>query len=139
MVHCLRRLRQEPGIGIVSLRLVMADGETSLVSRRRNPTVWAGCCRALGLAAQFPRSRWFTCNKLTCLDDRGNYDVRTVNGTFMSCPRTALLRFGVFDKQFFMYGDDLDLRYGVSGRVIGWPSSTTPTPSTMVSGPRLVN
>ncbi len=27
------------------------------------------------------------------------------------CPRTALLRFGVFDEQFFMYGDDLDLCY----------------------------
>jgi len=29
----------------------------------------------------------------------------------MMIPRRALLRFGVFDEQFFMYGDDLDLCY----------------------------
>ena len=107
--HCLRRLRQEPGIGMISPRLVMADGEMDLASRRSIPTVWDGFCRALGLAARFPRSRWFAGYNLTYLDDRGTYDVGAVNGAFMLCPRTALLRFGAFDEQFFMYGDDLDL------------------------------
>lgn len=107
--HCLRRLKEDPGIGMISPRLVMADGEMDLASRRSIPTVWDGFCRAAGLAAKFPRNRWFSGYNLTHLDDRGSYDVGAVNGAFMLCPRTALLRFGVFDEQFFMYGDDLDL------------------------------
>jgi hypothetical protein len=48
---------------------------------------------------------------LTYLPDNESYEVGSVNGAFMMCPRSALLRFGVFDEQFFMYGDDLDLCY----------------------------
>lgn len=110
-VHCLRRLRTEPDIGIISPKLVMRDGEMDLASRRSIPTVWDGFCRALGLAARFPRVKLFSGYNLTHLPEDGTYEVGSVNGAFMMCPRRALLRVGVFDEQFFMYGDDLDLNY----------------------------
>ena len=44
-LHCLRRLRAEPDIGIISPKLVMRDGEMHLASRRSLPTVWDGFCR----------------------------------------------------------------------------------------------
>lgn len=110
-LHCLERLQADPKIGVISPKLVMADGEMDLASRRSIPTIWDGFCRALGLAAKFPKSRLFAGYNLTYLPDDGTYEVGSVNGAFMLCPRRALLRFGVFDEQFFMYGDDLDFCY----------------------------
>ena len=109
--HCLDRLEADPQIGILSPRLVMANGEMDLACRRSIPTVWDGFSRAIGLAARFPRNRWFAGYNLTYLPDNESYEVGAVNGAFMMCPRAALLRFGAFDEQIFMYGDDLDLCY----------------------------
>ncbi len=110
-LHCLRRLQAEPDIGVISPKLVMLDGEMDLACRRSIPTVWDGFCRAIGLAARFPSVKLFSGYNLTYLPERGSYDVGSVNGAFMFCSRRALLRVGVFDEQFFMYGDDLDLNY----------------------------
>jgi len=109
--HCVERLQREPHIGIISPKLVLLDGEMDLACRRSIPTVWDGFCRALGLAATFPKSRWFAGYNLTYLPDDETYEVGSVNGAFMMCPRRALQRVGVFDEQFFMYGDDLDLNF----------------------------
>lgn len=111
--HCWDRLRREPEIGVISPRLVMANGEMDLACRRAIPTLWDGFCRALGLAARFPRHPWFAGYNLTYLPDQETYEVGSVNGAFMMCPRRVLTRVGVFDEQFFMYGDDLDLCYRI--------------------------
>jgi GT2 family glycosyltransferase len=111
--HCLGRLEAEPDIGVISPRLVMLDGEMDLACRRSIPTVWDGFCRALGLASRFPGSRLFAGYNLTYLPDGGTYEVGSVNGAFMLCPRRVLVRVGIFDEQFFMYGDDLDLNFRI--------------------------
>jgi N-acetylglucosaminyl-diphospho-decaprenol L-rhamnosyltransferase len=108
---CLDRLESDPTIGILSPKLVMADGEMDLACRRAIPTVWDGFSRAIGLAGRFPKNRWFAGYNLTYLPENETYEVGAVNGAFMMCPRAALLRFGVFDEQIFMYGDDLDVCY----------------------------
>lgn len=110
-LHCIERLQSDCGIGVISPKLKMLDGEMDLACRRSIPTVWDGFCRALGLAARFPKAALFAGYNLTYLPEDGTYDVGSVNGAFMLCPRRALLRVGVFDEQFFMYGDDLDLNY----------------------------
>jgi GT2 family glycosyltransferase len=110
-VHCLSRLKEDASIGIISPKLIMSNGEMDLASRRSIPSVWDGFCRAIGLAARFSQSRLFAGYNLTYMPDNGTYEVGAVNGAFMMCPRRALLRFGVFDEQYFMYGDDLDLCY----------------------------
>ena len=110
-LHCLARLQEDASIGIISPKLIMSNGEMDLASRRSIPSVWDGFCRAIGLAAKFPKSRLFAGYNLTFLPDNGTYEVGSVNGAFMMCPRRSLLRFGVFDEQLFMYGDDLDLCY----------------------------
>jgi len=110
-LHCIRRLQKEPDIGVISPKLVMLDGEMDLACRRSIPTIWDGFCRAVGLAAKFPRIPLFSGYNLTYMPDNGTYEVGSVNGAFMLCQRKKLLRVGTFDEQFFMYGDDLDLNY----------------------------
>lgn len=125
LVHCLRRLQAEPGIGLISPRLVQEDGTMDLACRRSIPTLWDGFCRASGLAARFPEVPWLAGYNLTHLPVNGTYDVGAINGAFMLGARRtfdAVATGGaVFDEHFFMYGDDLDLCIRVAragGRIV---------------------
>jgi GT2 family glycosyltransferase len=109
LAACVQRVSAEPSIGIISPRLVLADGTMDLACRRSIPTAWDGFARATGLARLFPRVRLLAGYNLTYLPDDGTYDVGAVNGAFMMLSRKNLVRIGLFDEGFFMYGDDLDL------------------------------
>jgi GT2 family glycosyltransferase len=113
LAHCVARLQAEPRLGLISPRLELADGSMDLACRRSIPSVWDGFCRASGLAALFPGTAWFAGYNLTHLPIDGTYEVGAINGAFMLAPRAALAAVApdgaVFDPQFFMYGDDLDL------------------------------
>jgi GT2 family glycosyltransferase len=133
--HCVRRLQAEPGIGLISPKLVLDDGSMDLACRRSIPTLWDGFCRATGLAAAFPRTKFFAGYNLTHLPAGETNDVGAINGAFMMARREVLEQVAerplagargykeeasslacaggpgstVFDESFFMYGDDLDL------------------------------
>ncbi len=120
--HGVKRLCSEPDIGLFSPRLELADGSMDLACRRSVPSLWDGFCRASGLAAAFPRTAWFAGYNLTHLPAEGTYDVGMINGAFMLGRRALLAETAdhddaVFDKFFFMYGDDIDLciRMGRAG------------------------
>jgi GT2 family glycosyltransferase len=111
--HCVRRIAEDPTIGLISPKLIQADGTLDLACRRSIPTLWDGFCRAAGLSARFPGHPWFARYNLTHLPEDDSYDVGAINGAFMLAPRRALSAVApdgrVFDEEFFMYGDDLDL------------------------------
>jgi len=115
LAHLLRRALAEPDLGVISPRLVQADGTMDLACRRSLPTAWDGFCRASGLAVKFPQSKWFAGYNLTFRADDGTYDVGAVNGAFMLGRRAVFEQVAapasplIFDETFFMYGDDLDL------------------------------
>jgi N-acetylglucosaminyl-diphospho-decaprenol L-rhamnosyltransferase len=123
--HCLRRVLHEPEIGLISPRLVQADGTMDAACRRSIPTLWDGFCRATGLAAVFSDKALFAGYNLTHLPAGGSYPVGAINGAFMLGRRAVFDEVGagtgaVFDENFFMYGDDLDLciRVARSGRQV---------------------
>lgn len=116
--HCLRRLAAEPAIGLISPKLVQADGTMDLACRRSIPSLWDGFTRAAGLAARWPKSKWLAGYNLTYRPEDGTYDVGAINGAFLLGPRRMFEQVGVFDERFFMYGDDIDLCIRV-GRA-GW-------------------
>jgi GT2 family glycosyltransferase len=113
LAHCIARLRADRHIGLISPRLELADGSMDLACRRGIPSLWAGFCRASGLAAAFPGVAFFAGYNLTHLPADATYKVGAINGAFMLAPRRVLTRVAVggavFDENFFMYGDDLDL------------------------------
>ena len=106
---CLTRIISEPKLGILSPRLIQADGSLDLACRRSIPSVWDGFTRASGLAKFFPHVKWFAGYNLTYLPENGTYPVGSVNGAFMMIRREVLEKIGFLDEQFFMYGEDLDL------------------------------
>ncbi len=113
LAHGLARLRADDRIGLITPRLVLADGTMDLACRRGIPTLWDGFCRATGLAAAFPHTALFAGYNLTHRPAGGTYEVGAINGAFMLAPRRTLAAVApdgkVFDEAFFMYGDDLDL------------------------------
>ncbi len=131
LAHCVERLKSDPAIGLISPRLLRADGSLDLACRRSIPTLWDGFCRASGLAALFPRLKLFAGYNLTHLPVTGTYEVGAINGAFMMATRSALVTVApdgrVFDEAFFMYGDDLDLciRMGKAGKRIVYDGSVS--------------
>jgi len=117
LTHCVRRVLGESEIGLISPRLQLANGSMDLACRRSIPTLWDGFCRATGLASAFPRKALFSGYNLTHLPETETYPVGAINGAFMLARRGVLEKIGVFDENFFMYGDDLDLciRMGKAG------------------------
>ena len=118
LAHCVARARGERQLGLISPKLMMADGGMDLACRRSIPTLWDGFCRASGLAARFPRLAWAAGYNLTHLAEDGTYEVGAINGAFMLGRREVFDavadrgsdgRAQIFDERFFMYGDDLDL------------------------------
>jgi|SRR6185312_161968 len=113
LAHCIRRLESDAGIGLISPKLVQADGTMDQACRRSIPTLWDGFCRASGLAALFSNRAFFSGYNLTHLPVDGTYEVGAINGAFMLAPRRMLAEVApdgkIFDETFFMYGDDLDL------------------------------
>jgi N-acetylglucosaminyl-diphospho-decaprenol L-rhamnosyltransferase len=112
--HCVARALEEPDLGVISPRLELADGSMDLACRRGVPTLWDGFCRASGLAGRFPSTRLFAGYNLTHLPADGTYDVGLINGAFMLGRREVFAAVAgpggaVFDPDFFMYGDDIDL------------------------------
>jgi GT2 family glycosyltransferase len=116
LAHCLARIRMEQDLGLISPKLVLADGSMDLACRRSIPTIWDGFSRGSGLATRFPKTKAFAGYNLTYLPEEGTYGVGAINGAFMLARREVLERVAapttpqrVFDERFFMYGDDLDL------------------------------
>ena len=115
LAHCVARVKAEQNLGLISPKLVLADGSMDLACRRSIPTIWDGFCRGAGLAARFPKTKVFTGYNLTNLPEEETYDVGAINGAFMLGRREVFEKvaapkpYGVFDENFFMYGDDLDL------------------------------
>lgn len=121
----VERVRADKTIGMISPQLVQADGSMDLACRRSIPTLWDGFCRASGLATRWPGAKLFAGYNLTHLPVGGSYDVGAINGAFMLGRREVLAQVAepagsaaVFDENFFMYGDDLDLCIRV--RRAGW-------------------
>jgi GT2 family glycosyltransferase len=120
-------LKTRPEVGMVTCKLVKADGSLDLACRRSLPTLFDGFCRASGLARLFPKSRIFARYNLTYLDENAINEVEAVNGAFMMVRSQAISDVGLLDEQFFMYGEDLDWCYRF--RQQGWKIYYLPRPS----------
>lgn len=98
-------------LGALGARMIDASGVFARESRRGLPTPWVSFCKMTGLCQMFPQSRRFGRYYLNYLPMDQPAEVDIVSGAFMLCRREALERVGGFDKDFFMYGEDIDLSY----------------------------
>lgn len=119
-----RHLDGNSKLGAVGCKLLNPDGTYQINSRRSFPTPWVAFSRIIGLSKMFPRSRLFGQYNLTYLDPDAETEVDVLSGSLMMLRKRALEQVGLFDEDYFMYGEDIDLSYRI--KKAGWQILYTP-------------
>ncbi|MEO6694633.1 MAG: glycosyltransferase [Ignavibacteria bacterium] len=114
--------------GAVTSKLILANGKLDSACRRSFPIPSVAIPRILGLSKLFPDNRFFGKYNLTYLDENKIYEVDSICGAFMFIPKAVLDRVGLFDEDYFMYGEDLDLCFRIKKagyKIFYFPEVTT--------------
>ena len=125
-----------PEAGSAGCRILNPDGTFAPESRRAFPTPSVALYRMTGLSRLFPHSETFGRYNLTYLPVDEVCEVDALSGSCMLVRRDALYRpadpsgdgvgegAGLFDEDFFMYGEDLDWCFRI--QQAGWKIYYTP-------------
>ena len=108
LAEMVRFMDDHPTIGAAGPRVRRPDGSLDRACRRSFPTPQVSFYRMVGLSRLFPRSRRFNAYNLEYLPEDAVHPVDAVVGAYMQVRREAILKVGLLDERFFMYGEDLD-------------------------------
>jgi GT2 family glycosyltransferase len=97
-----------PHIGLGGARLIGANGAWQ-PSCRMFPSPLNDFLSLSGLAAKFPKSRFFGRQDHTWADENVPADADWVPGAYSIIRRTVLEEVGYFDERFFLYYEEVDL------------------------------
>jgi O-antigen biosynthesis protein len=100
--------------GALGVKMINGKGKFLPESKRALPTPAVAFYKMFGLAKIFPNSRKFGKYHLTYLDKDKIHAVEILSGAFMFIRKEALTKAGIFDEDFFMYGEDIDLSYRIT-------------------------
>lgn len=100
-----------PEAGAHGVRMLKADGESALESRRGLPTPMTAFYKMCGLCAMFPDSKRFGRYYMSNLPWDKPAQIEIISGAYCMLRRSALDKVGLLDEDFFMYGEDIDLSY----------------------------
>ncbi|MFT5141725.1 MAG: GT2 family glycosyltransferase [Rhodothermales bacterium] len=113
---------RHPEAGAVGCQILNPDGTFAPESRRSFPTPQVGFYRISGLGRLFPKSPRFGRYNMTFLPRDQVAEVDALSGSCMMVRAEAVVPsrggVGLFDEDFFMYGEDLDLCYRI--QKAGW-------------------
>lgn len=109
--ECIAYAEKQPNFGGLGTMMLHDNGCFAYESRRGMPTPWASFCKMSGLTALFPHSRRFGKYYMRYLDKEQASEIEIISGAFLLTRKAVLDKVGVFDEEFFMYGEDIDLSY----------------------------
>ncbi len=111
--NSLEFMRINPKAGAHSVKMLNANGQFLLESKRGFPSPWNSFCKMSGLSSLFPNSQTFSQYQLRYLSPDATHKVDVLSGAYMFMRRKALDKVGLLDETFFMYGEDIDLSYRI--------------------------
>ncbi|HUX86624.1 MAG TPA: glycosyltransferase family 2 protein [Chloroflexota bacterium] len=114
----MQYLDSDSDVGAVGPRLLLANGQLDLACRRSFPTPEVALYRMTGLSRVFPRSARFGRYNLAYLPVDAVAEVDSVVGACMVVRGEVLVKVGLLDEAFFMYGEDLD--WALRIKQFGW-------------------
>jgi GT2 family glycosyltransferase len=121
--RAIEHMDAEPATGLGGARLVGTAGEWQ-PSARQFPGMWNSFAVMSGLASRYPKSRIFGAFDRTWANADEPAEVDWVPGAFSIMRREALQQSGLFDPEFFLYSEEVDLcrRIKAAGfNVLYWP------------------
>lgn len=104
----LRRLRSEPRIGMVGVKLVLESGELDHACKRSFPTPLSALAHFTGIGRREEAGASLGQYRATHLGDDEAGEVDAVNGAFMLCRAEAIAEVGLLDEGYWLYMEDLD-------------------------------
>ncbi len=109
---------QHPMVGGLTVRVNLTNGEMDEASHRGFPTVWNSFCYFVGLEKIFGSvpglNRIFGGYHLKHLDLKKIHEIDSASGAFYLLKKKVLDKVNGFDdKNFFFYGEDIDLSYRI--------------------------
>lgn len=111
---CLQFMHAQKDAGALGIKMLDGRGKFLPESKRAFPGPVTSFCKLVGLAALFPKSRFFARYYLGNLSPDNNHPVDVLAGAFMLVNKQVLDITGGFDERFFMYGEDIDLSYRIN-------------------------
>ncbi len=107
-----------PEAGVSTCFVELVSGGMDPDCHRGFPTPWASFCFFTKLEKLFPRSRFFGQYHQTWKDLGKTHEIDACCGAFMMVRRKAMKEVGIWDEDFFFYGEDLDWCYRFKEK--GW-------------------
>jgi N-acetylglucosaminyl-diphospho-decaprenol L-rhamnosyltransferase len=104
----LARLRSDPEIGMVGVKLVTESGELDHACKRSFPTPLSALAHFTGIGRGEDAGNALSQYRATHLGDDEPGEVDAVNGAFMLCRAAAVQDVGLLDEGYWLYMEDLD-------------------------------
>lgn len=104
----LARLRSQPRIGMVGVKLVTESGELDHACKRSFPTPLSALAHFTGIGRGEDAGGALGQYRATHLGDDEAGEVDAVNGAFMLCRAEAIREVGLLDEGYWLYMEDLD-------------------------------
>ncbi|MFL5873329.1 MAG: glycosyltransferase family 2 protein [Solirubrobacterales bacterium] len=104
----LARLRSDPEVGMVGVKLVTESGELDHACKRSFPTPLSALAHFSGIGRGEGSGDALSQYRATHLGDDEPGEVDAVNGAFMLCRAEAVREVGLLDEGYWLYMEDLD-------------------------------
>ncbi|HUD44320.1 MAG TPA: glycosyltransferase family 2 protein [Patescibacteria group bacterium] len=112
--YMINFLKTHPTCGAATCKLLLRNGEIDDATHRGFPTPWNSICHFSGLEKLFPKIKLFADYSMTYVEDMETpHEIDALAGAFMIMPKTTGEKVGWWDKDFFLYGEDIDFCYRI--------------------------
>lgn len=101
-------LKKHQDVAVATCRVELANGALDRDCRRHFPSPWRAFCHFTGLSKIFPGSKIFDQYYMGYLSPNTEHEVDACAGAFMFIRKSKMDKVGLFDEDFFFYGEDLD-------------------------------
>lgn len=109
LVSIVDFMENKPNISMATCRVELPKGGLDRDCRRHFPSPWRALSHFSGLSKVFKHSKLFDQYYMGYLPDSIEHEIDSCVGAFMFIRKSALDKVGLFDEDFFFYGEDLDL------------------------------
>lgn len=94
-----------PEVGVTTCKILQSDGEIDWASHRGFPTPWA--------SFMYYFMKDDSLYHLSMEDMNVDHEVDAVSGSFLLTRKSILDKVGIFDEDYFMYAEDIDLCFRI--------------------------